>query len=206
MLKIITALILICQCSIFPSTSYEYNEGLRSEILEARHLDQKARQKVIEAINGSLQNQIPVEIQNEIIEIDQAHNLIIKKTIEVFRWPGHSLIGEDGSSAFWLLVQHQDRDIALQVKCLNLLEEAVNKDEASHQDLAFLMDRVRKNQNLPQLYGTQWKTENGKMILYPVQDPEFLDARREQMHLPTFEDYKKELMQGLNLSEDAFKE
>jgi hypothetical protein len=200
MFKIIIALILICQCSLFPS-----NEGLRSEILEARALDQKARQKVIEAMNGSLQNQIPVEIQNEIIEIDQAHNFIIKKTIETFGWPGLSLIGKDGSSAFWLLVQHQDRDIALQVKCLNLLEEAVNKGEASHQDLAFLMDRVLKNQNLPQLYGTQWKNENGKMILYPVQDPEFLDARREQMHLSTFEDYKKELMQGLNLSEDAFK-
>lgn len=200
MLKIITAIILIFQCAIFAS----YNEGLRSEILEARILDQQARQKVIEALNGSLQNQIPVEIENEILEIDQGHNVVIRKTIDEFGWPGLSLVGEDGSNAFWLLVQHQDRDIALQVKCLNLLEEAVNKGEASHQDLAFLVDRVRKNQNLPQLYGTQWKTENGKMVLYPVQDPEFLDARRELMHLSSFEEYKKALMQGLHLSEDAF--
>jgi len=88
---------------------------------------------------------------------------------------------------------------------LSFLEEAVKNSEASSQNLAYLIDRVRTNQGKLQLYGTQWANENGKLILQPVENPDLLDERRKEMNLPTIEEYKKSTMEGYKLSEDAFK-
>ncbi len=190
------ALILISTTFLF---NY-FNECLQKEIFAAQEKDQLARYKIIEALNGSLENQIPAEIEASIGEIDRGHNRLIRETIQQYGWPGISLVGKEGSNAFWLLVQHQDRDLELQMECLRLLDEAVQKGEASREDLAFLIDRVRKNQGGLQLYGTQWKTENGKLVLHPVEDPEALDQRRMSMGLSSMEEYKSSLMEGLKLS------
>jgi len=167
------------------------NESLFKEISSAREKDQAARYKVIEALNGSLKNPVPESIKDEIREIDREHNVLIRQTLEQYGWPGVSLVGKEGSNAFWLLVQHQDRDLELQMECLELMEAAVEAGEASGEDLAFLIDRVRKNQGRPQLYGTQWKTENGELVLYPVE--EGLDERREAMGLSSIAEYERVL-------------
>jgi len=84
---------------------------LHNEILEARNKDQRERQKVVEALKGSLHTKVPEEIENAVIEIDRSNNSLIKEVICRYGWPSFSLVGEDGSDAFWLLVQHQDRDV-----------------------------------------------------------------------------------------------
>lgn len=50
---------------------------------------------------------------------------MIKKIIGEYGWSGTSVVGKDGSHEFWLLVQHQDKDVELQLECLKLLEEKV---------------------------------------------------------------------------------
>src|SRR3546814_2793073 len=53
-------------------------------------------------------------------------------------WPGWSLVGEDGSTAAWAIVQHADLDLDFQRRGLAMLEAAVDAGDASPGDLAYL--------------------------------------------------------------------
>lgn len=94
-------------------------------------------------------------------------------------WPGYRLVGEDGSHGAWLLLQHADRDTALQRTALISLERAVRAGDASGRDLAYLTDRVRLAEGRPQVYGTQLAYDGrGCASPKPSEDPARLDARR----------------------------
>ena len=90
-------------------------------------------------------------IRQLVLEIDEIHLSRLKKVVEKHGWPGSSLIGQEGSHAFWLLVQHTP-DLTFQQCCLKLLEQAVSNCEASAIDLAYLKDRVLVRGGKKQIY------------------------------------------------------
>lgn len=97
----------------------------------------------------------------------------LKEIINEYGWPGISLVGEDGSNAAWLLVQHSDHDLEFQKQALELLKQAVEKEDASKRNLAYLIDRVRVHSGQPQLFGTQFekkKMENGDRSQLRIQN------------------------------------
>ncbi len=61
------------------------------------------------------------------------------------------------------------------------------------------------NENQPQIYDTQWVQEDGKFLLYSVEDREHLDQRRAEMGLNTIEEYKKQIQAAYQLSDEDFK-
>lgn len=67
-------------------------------------------------------------------------------------------------------------------------------------------DRVNKNDGRPQIYGTQWVQDEGKFLLYPVEDIEHLDERRSEMGLSTFEEYKRQFQGALQLNHEDKKD
>lgn len=110
------------------------------------------------------------------------------------------MIGAEGSTSLWLLVQHQDDDVAFQKQCLNLLKTAVDKNEASYTHYAYLLDRTRMNENLPQMYGTQWIGIQSEPTLYQTENIEQLDERRAQVGLIPLAEYKKLLIETYSSS------
>lgn len=116
---------------------------LRAELLELRDEDQRVR---ADARRG---------IHTRFAEVTRRHTARLRAIIHVHRWPGRSLVGEDGSIAAWVIAQHLDHDQALQQRCLTLLERAVAANEADATSLAFLTDRVLVNAGQLQRYGTQ---------------------------------------------------
>ena len=161
------------------------SKELRTEILAMRVEDQSAREKLTDLKNATTEN---FEV---IAQIDKSHNNRLKAIISFYGWPGIQLVGLEGSSAFWLLVQHQDGDLEFQKMCLELLKDAVANRDAKACDYAYLLDRVLKNQKLPQVYGTQWDEQDGKYTLYPVENPVSLDKRRLEVGLCSMEDYQE---------------
>jgi hypothetical protein len=93
-------------------------------------------------------------------------------------WPGHSLVGEQAARAAWLITMHAEPDF--QMRALALLRNAVDHGEATPQQLAYLTDRCLMNQDRPQLHGTQYhdRHDGRGYQLWPVADPDTLDARR----------------------------
>lgn len=176
----------------------QVNKPLHDELLEMQAHDQKAR--------DLFDIKVPQkELWQHVQDIDTQNGQRLKTIVSQYGWPGVSLVGLDGASAMWLLVQHQDKDVDFQKECLELLKKAVARHEAAPRDLAYLTDRVRMNEEQPQVYGTQWIQEDGKWGLYNVEDVEKLDERRKQMGLNTINENKKQLQAAYQLGDADFR-
>ncbi len=121
--------------------------------------------------------------------VDTKHRAEILRIFDRYGWIGNSLVGKDAAHNFWLLVQHQTPEI--QQRFLPALEKAAKDGDASMSDYAYLYDRVQTGMGKPQRWGTQVKCENGKAVLYPVDDPAGLDARRKELFLQPVAEYLK---------------
>lgn len=99
----------------------------------------------------------------------------------------NSLAGKAAAHEFWLLVQHQTPEI--QQRLLPALEKAAKSGDASMSDYAYLYDRVQMGMGKPQHWGSQMKCKGGKPVLYPVDDPAGLDARRKPLFMPSIGEY-----------------
>lgn len=148
----------------------EKDQQTRSAVIDSGHLASEEGAKLIEAI-------------------DQENLPRLKAIIEQFGWPGFQLVGEEGADKMWLLAQHCDRDLEFQKRCLQLLKDAVAKEDAPKRHLAYLMDRVLVNEEFSQLYGTQIQLINGQAIPRPIEKPDQLDERRAEMGLEPFSEY-----------------
>lgn len=119
-------------------------------------------------------------------DADAGNRLEVLHIFDRYGWVTNSLAGKDGAHNFWLLVQHQTSEI--QQRMLPALEKAAKNGNASMSDYAYLYDRVQMGLNKPQRWGTQVRCEEGKPVLYRVDDPAGLDARRKELFmLPVLE-------------------
>lgn len=150
------------------------NDALRTELLERAGRDQAARELLPRPCGMRQWSQI-------VAPVDRANTARLQEIIAEHGWPGHQLVGVAGAHAAWLLTQHAPPD--LQEKFLPLLEDAVSRDDASPRDLAYLMDRVLVHRGQPQVFGTQYRVNDGILTLWMVQDPGGLDERRKALGL-----------------------
>jgi hypothetical protein len=103
-----------------------------------------------------------------------------------YGWPSRSFVGEDGSHAAWLVLQHAIGEPEAQRGCLPLLRGAAEVGEATLAQVAYLEDRIAFFERRPQRYGTQFDwDERGMMNPWPIEDPEGVDARRAEVGLPS---------------------
>jgi hypothetical protein len=167
------------------------NVVLRDELLRRMEVDQAVRT----AIPGG--EPWPEAAVQECRAVDADNTQFLKSVIAEYGWPGCDQVGEQAAHAAWLLVQHADHDREFQERCLALLGAAVEAGQASASDLAYLDDRVRVAQQRPQLYGTQYRIQDGVLEPEPIEDPVHLDERRVQVGLGPHADYD-ETMRRVN--------
>lgn len=166
-----------------PTPDHPQQPGLAAELLRRMAADQHAR-----GIRED-SNHLPPDYERmRTLDADNAEALrrIIR---ECGGWPGHSLVGKEAAEGAWLIAQHSDLD--LQLTCLDLLTRAVDQEEATHEQLALLTDRVLMWQGKPQIYGTQYHlSHDGREYqLWDVVDPEHLDRRRASVGLGPHAEY-----------------
>lgn len=160
------------------------DEALRTELLALAAADQALRQGPF-PLGG--------EAALEAMAAERARAARIAEIMDATGWPGSSLVGEDGSSAAWLLVQHADHDIELQERALVLLEQAVAAGEAAAVNAAYLTDRVCVNRGGRQIYGTQFHGSGASFGPLPIHDRVRLDKRRAGVGLEPFADYERRM-------------
>lgn len=152
--------------------------------------DQKYRQQ-INAIESKYGWQSK-EMQDHwmIIRHHDSINLIkVTNILDKHGWLGSDVVGRQGSSALFLVIQHSDLEV--QKKYLPMMRDAVKNKKASGSDLALLEDRVALRQGKKQIYGSQIGRDNttGKHYVLPLDDPDRVDARRAEVGLPLLQDY-----------------
>lgn len=167
-----------------------------STVVLATSLPQREYPAEIRALREELRGMVK-EDQDARMAFDYARMEAVdaKDRAEVLRifakygWVTRSLAGSDAAHDFWLLVQHQTPEIMQRL--LPAMEKAANAGDASMSDYAYLFDRVQMSLGKPQHWGTQARCKNGKPVLYPVDDPAGLEARRKALFLMPMDDYLK---------------
>lgn len=178
---------------------------LRNELLHRMEIDQSARKAYLDWIsklgdNGSIDLEklnlddmrTYEEYRTRLTEIDEENTRWMKSVVDEQGWPTISMVGEEGSKAAWLLVQHADRDVKFQRKSLDLML-ALPEEEVLAIDVAYLTDRVLVAEGKPQLYGTQFHVVDGKLEPRSIDAESKVDARRQKVGLSTLAEYREQV-------------
>lgn len=117
----------------------------------------------------------------------------LSSIIEQYGWPRMSLVGEEGTHAAWLIVQHSIGNPPFMRHCLSLLKKAAIENEAPPWQAAMLEDRICMFEGRPQVYGSQFRSDkNGELNPFPIENPEFVNRRRLEVGLNTIEEITAE--------------
>jgi hypothetical protein len=130
-------------------------------------------------------------ITNNCMLTDSLNYFHLKEIFGKYGFPNYDLVGEKGSSDFWLLVQHQDKHPSFQDSVLVKMKIEVDSNKASASNYAYLVDRVKVNTGQPQVYGTQMQMNSDGTSFEPrnVIEPEKLNERRKSVGLDSIESY-----------------
>jgi hypothetical protein len=167
------------------------NQQLLNELLALKERDIQMRSRLLR--EGKLYRGYDPQMQ----QVHRENAVELDKIVCKHGWPAISLVGLDGSRAAWFVAQHSICTPALQRKFLVLLSKASESGDVPEAQVAFLTDRVRFNENKPQVYGTVLDWNENAELSCDVEDPANLDARRKDAGLPPFqqdiEKYRREV-------------
>ena len=156
-------------------------EALRIELLDMQERDQRLEHMVID--------QDPKIREPGFFDAKRAqqdrNGMRCRAIFSRYGYPGADMVGAEASEAFWLLVQHADRDPEFQERVATAMVSVVASGNARGQNLAYLTDRVRINTGRKQLYGTQttFDVDTGRIYPKAMEDPQQVDVRRKQVGL-----------------------
>jgi len=122
-------------------------------------------------------------------EKDSVNLIAVKKILDERGWLGAEVVGGRGNTTLFLVIQHAD--LETQEHYLPMMREAVKDGKARGSSLALLEDRVAMRNGKEQIYGSQINRDKatGEFFVFPVVDPENIDARRAEVGLGPIADY-----------------
>jgi len=153
-------------------------------------LDQTYRQQLREIESQYGRESDEIKAHWELIHETDSINLIaIKKILDERGWLGPNIVGNQGNSTLFLVIQHSDPET--QQKYLPMMREAVKAGNARGSSLALLEDRVALGQGKRQIYGSQIgrDQETGEYYVLPLLEPERVNERRAEVGLGDIEAY-----------------
>ena len=169
------------------------NKPLLRRLDSLRSEDQKWRNYLTKFWNKELEGDtISMEtIAHNCMLADSLNYFHLKDIFVQYGYPNYDVVGEKGSSDFWLLVQHQDKHPSFQDSVLVKMKTEVDSGKASARNYAYLVDRVKVNAGQPQVYGTQMELNSDMTSYEPKQvvEPEKLNERRKSVGLDSIESY-----------------
>jgi hypothetical protein len=141
------------------------NSDLRDTLLAMAEEDRRVRAEL--AADGSLGEGYHPRME----AVHRRNATALTAIIEEHSWPGRSLVGDDGTHAAWLVLQHAIGNPPLQRRGLELLRRAVQQGEIPLRQVAYLEDRIRFFEGRPQVYGTQYDwDEHSELAPHPIED------------------------------------
>ena len=117
------------------------------------------------------------------IQKDSVNLIKVKNILDTRGWLGEDVIGEQGNTTLFLVIQHSD--IKTQEYYLPMMREAVKKGNAKPSSLALLEDRIALRNGRMQTYGSQINRDSKTQAYYvaPLEDPDNVDKRRAEVGL-----------------------
>lgn len=123
-------------------------------------------------------------------ETDAKNEARLRHIIASKGWPTQTMVGYKAAGSAWLIAQHGSN--AFLKSSLVLMRAAAARGEITPSKLALAIDRDLSNDNLPQLYGSQFQTgSDGKSAAFPIDDPQRLEQRRASMGMEPYAQYRQ---------------
>lgn len=119
--------------------------------------------------------------------LDQKNVTSLLEIVSTNGWPRQSVVGDTGSTAAFLVLQHSD--LKLQKEYLSEIEALADTGEIKMEFLALLRDRILVSEGRPQIYGTQIYFNHLGAHASPIGDVERVDIRRAKVGLPPLAQY-----------------
>ncbi len=168
----------------------QYDHDLITLLDSIHHLDQLYRNQLDSVIQyfGRASKEFN-HLATKMHETDSLNTKFITQLLDNRGWLGPKVVGNQGSTTIWLVIQHSEK--AIQEKYLPMMRTAFEKGEALGSQLALLEDRVRMRNGEKQIYGSQILTddESGELYVYPLIDPEKVNERRASAGMESIEQY-----------------
>lgn len=145
--------------------------------------DQEVRAEWAKVATGSVTQEEAIEYALKMEETDSTNLASVSRILDTYGWP--SGLSDEANNAIFLVIDHSS--LKTMNKYIGLFRDAVEKGYLSMNDLVTMEDRMLMNAGKPQKYGTQAYSlvKDGKTIIYiwPVEDPDKLDALRKSVGL-----------------------
>lgn len=177
----------------FAQLSPQVKDSLIQELFIIDEEDQKYRNEVGYIVEKQGESSPEVRKMYGLMkEADSLNLLKVSAIIDRYGWLGPDVIGSQGNTTLFMVIQHSD--LKTQLKYLPLMREAVAKGNARGESLALLEDRVQIYQGKRQIYGSQigYDPNKGTFFVFPLEDPDQVDARRAKVGLGTLAEYTSE--------------
>ena len=151
--------------------------------------DQAVRADWAKMATGSVTNEEAIEYALKLDETDSTNLASVSRILDTYGWP--SGLSDAANEAIFLVIDHSD--LRTMNKYIGLFRDAVAKRYIQMNDLVTMEDRMLMNDGKPQKYGTQAYSlvEDSKTVIYiwPVEDPDKLDALRKAVGLMPIQSY-----------------
>lgn len=115
--------------------------------------------------------------------------IVVKEYFRKYSYPGVKENGKETAMHFWTIIQHADHDVEFQTQVLKAMKKQLRKNNVNRRNYAYLYDRVQKNKDKEQLYGTQIDWSSGTAQPYKLKYPEKVNELRKEMELEPIEEY-----------------
>jgi tetratricopeptide (TPR) repeat protein len=180
----------IKQNQVYREQNFELYQSIIDELVQIEIDDQDPRRQYGEFQQKYGVNSIQMDSIMQLFRVQDSINIVkVTSIIDDYGWLGPNEIGYNGVSAMWLVIQHAD--LATQEKYYPILKQAYETEKISAGSFAMLEDKINMNRGRKQLYGSQvvFDSELNNYYVYPVEDPDHLDERRDRMDLLPIADY-----------------
>jgi len=172
-------------CFIATVQAQDATARLRAELERIHGLDQQDRHAVHDFVHGPQRDSVIAHMALQ----DSLNLLRVTAILDSAGWLSAEEVGDRGNQALFLVLQHADRQPAVQARYLPIMREAVAEGRARPHELAMLEDRVAVNSGHPQIYGSQIGWKDGKPFMQPIEDEARVNERRAAVGLEPLERY-----------------
>lgn len=140
-----------------------------------------------DSINAHLKDKaMRIAFQNKLHYLDSLTFDQLGHILDVFDYPSQKIVGESNTIPFYIL---SFAPVTVKEKYLNQLILAADREYISWKSLAYFIDKLKVAKGQKQVYGTQGNYDKDfNYTMYPVIDPENLEARRQKVGLESLED------------------
>lgn len=190
-------------CATIPKEKVD-NQPLQLEIIKLFVADQAIRGNIIHDIITKYQiDTTGIKTKHdwsnpEEVNMDELIRKQLKELFKAFGFPTRQLVGEDAMSGVFYIIQHADGDKEWQKSQLINIEQGATKGDFIKRNYAYLYDRIKVNEGLPQRYGSQFAKVDSKNNIAELQETEDLanlNQRRKAMNMMPIEVYKRLALQ-----------